>query len=137
MNRGAGLPVFSGRRRLPRNRAPSGSRRSRYPPGAGAGEDVVVVTDVDGVVLVVVLVDDGVDVAVALVVGGGAGAPVVSVTVDVLVEIEVEAAAVAGARTAHATRPPESPVAIVSASGLGTPSCVYRCGMLAKLSGPS
>ena len=97
----------------------------------------MVVTDVDGVVVVVVLVDDGVDVAVALVVGGGAGTPVVSVTVDVLVETEDEAAADPGARTAHATRPPESPVAIVSASGPATPSCVYRCGMLAKLSGPS
>jgi hypothetical protein len=110
----------------------------RYPPGAGAGEDVVVVvSEVDGVVVVVVLVDDGVDVVVALLAGGGTGTPVVSVTVDVLVDTDVEAAADAGARTAHATRPPESPVANVSASGPGTPSRVYRCGMLAKLSGPS
>jgi hypothetical protein len=81
----------------------------------------VVVTEVDGVT-VTVLVDG--EVIVGLV-AGGTGAPVVSVTVDVLVDTDVDAlAAVAGARTAQATRPPESPVASVSASGPGTPSWV-------------
>jgi len=99
----------------------------------------VVVTEVDGVTVVVALVVVVVVVVGHVVVGlvaGGTGAPVVSVTVDVLVDTDVEAAAVAGARTAQATRPPESPVASVSASGPGTPSWVYRCGILAKLSGP-
>ena len=95
----------------------------------------MVVTEVDGVVVgVVVLVGDVGDVVVGLV-AGGTGAPVVSVTVDVLVETDADA--VAGARTAQATRPPASPVASVSASGPGVPSWVYRCGILAKLSGPS
>ena len=86
------------------------------------GGDVEVVTEVEGVV-VVALVDDDVDDVVGLEVGG-TGTPLVSVTVDVLVETDVVAAAVAGARTAHATRPPASPVASVSASGPGTPSWV-------------
>ena len=73
--------------------------------------------------VVVVLVDDVGDVVVALV-AGGTGTPVVSVTVDVLVDTDVVALAEAGARTAQATRPPESPVASVSASGPGTPSWV-------------
>ena len=73
--------------------------------------------------VVVVLVDDVGDVVVALV-AGGTGAPVVSVTVDVLVDTDVVALAEAGARTAQAIRPPESPVASVSASGPGTPSWV-------------
>jgi hypothetical protein len=96
----------------------------------------VVVADVDGVVVAVVglVVGDG-DVVVGLV-AGATGAPVVSVTVDVLVETDVVEVVLAGARTAQATRPPESPVASVSASGPGTPSWVYRCGILAKLSGP-
>jgi hypothetical protein len=111
------------------------AKRFAQPPGRGVVvEDVVVVTEVVGVV-VVVLVDDEGDVVVGLV-AGATGAPVVSVMVEVLVETDVEVA-VAGARTAQATRPPASPVDIVSASGPGTPSWVYRCGILAKLSGPA
>lgn len=97
------------------------------------GADGVVVTVVVGAT-VVVLVADGGDVVVGLP-AGGTGAPVVSVTVEVLVDIDVEVLAVlAGARTAHATRLPASPVANVSASAPGTPFCVYRSGILAKLS---
>ena len=92
------------------------------------------VVGVTVVVLVLVADDDGV-VVVALP-AGGTGAPVVWVTVEVLVDTEVEVLAVlAGASTAHATRPPASPVANVSASAPGTPFCVYRSGIWAKLSG--
>ena len=87
-------------------------------------------------VVVIVLVADEDGVVVVGLPAGGTGAPVVSVTVDVLVDIEVEVLAVlGGARTAHATRPSASPVANVSASAPGTPFCVYRSGILAKLSG--
>jgi hypothetical protein len=87
------------------------------------------------VVVLVLVADEGGVVEVGLP-AGGTGAPVVSVIVDVLVDIDVEVLAVlAGARTAQATRPPASPVANVSASAPGTPFCVYRSGILAKLSG--
>ena len=98
---------------------------------------VVGITVVVGVTMVVLVLvaDEGAVVVVGLT-AGGTGAPVVSVTVDVLVDVDVEVLAVlAGARTAHATRPPASPVAKVSASAPGTPFCVYRSGILAKLSG--
>ena len=98
-------------------------------------EVVVVVVDAVVVGLVVVVVADDDDVVVVGLVAGGTGMPVVSVTVDVLVVTDVVAVADAGARTAQAIRAPASPVAMVSASGPGTPSWVYRCGILAKLSG--
>ena len=122
----------------------------RQPPGIGftgatglVGIVVVVVGTVVDVVVVVVdgVVDVGevnVDVALEDVTGGATGTAVVSVTVAVDVDGEVDDVeeAPAGASTAQATRPPESPVATVSASGPGMPLWVYRGGMLAKLSGP-
>jgi hypothetical protein len=82
-------------------------------------------------VAVVVIVCGAVDVVTVVlvtVVAAVGGLVVVVVVVPVAPEAEI---------TPQATRLPESPVFSVSWSGPGVPFCVYRCGILPKLSAPS
>ena len=87
-----------------------------------AGADGVALS---GVVVTVPDVDDPVEVgAVVLVAPPGAGTAVAVVEVTVGVLVVAVPLALAGAMTAHATRLPASPVAMVFSSGPGFPSAL-------------